>query len=118
MIASKKAEKKILDIFTLKRWLQLENKTLIFSNCRRLHQHYFSRLVLSLCLMVKSFVICEFFISEQTAKTNLAEFVSQLKAAISNLKVVPTRGDSSYDKVHVSHHLSTCTHVFVTHDAI
>ena len=37
---------------------------------------------------------------------------------MSNLKVVPTHGDSSYRKVHVSHHLSSCTYVFVRHDAI
>ena len=57
----------------------------------------------------------EFFVSEQT---NPAEFVSQLKTAMSNLKAVPTCGDSSYHNVHVSHHLSTCAHVFVRHDAI
>ena len=37
---------------------------------------------------------------------------------MSNLKADPTRGDSSYHKVHVSHHLSTCSHVFVRHDAV
>ena len=60
----------------------------------------------------------EFFVSEQTTQTNLAEFVSQLKTTMSNLKAVPTRGDSSCHNVHVSHHLSTCTHVFVRHDAV
>ena len=60
----------------------------------------------------------EFFVADQITQINPVEFVSQLKAAMSNLKVVPTRGDSSYHKVHVSHHLSTCTHVFVRHNAI
>ena len=37
---------------------------------------------------------------------------------MSNLKAVPTRVDSTHCKVHVNHHLSTCTHVFVRHDAV
>ena len=60
----------------------------------------------------------EFFVTDQITQINLVEFVSQLKAAMSNLKAVPTHGDSSYHKVHVSYHLSTCTHVFVRHNAI
>ena len=56
----------------------------------------------------------EFFVSEQTTQTNPTEFVSQLKTAMAIL----THGDSSCHKVNVSHHLSTCTHVFVRHDAV
>ena len=37
---------------------------------------------------------------------------------MSNLKAVPTRGDSSYREIQVSHHLSTCPYVFVRHNAV
>ena len=60
----------------------------------------------------------EFFVSDQPTQSNQAEFILQLKTAMSNLKAVPTHVDSTHRKVHVSHHLSTCTHVFVRHDAV
>ena len=44
----------------------------------------------------------EFFVSDQPTPSNQAEFVLQLKTAISNLKAVPTRVDSTRRKVHVS----------------
>ena len=60
----------------------------------------------------------EFFVSDQTTPTNVAEFVSQLKNAMSKLKAVPTRTDATHCKVHLNHNLSTCTHLFVRHDAV
>ena len=60
----------------------------------------------------------EFFISDQTTPTNVADFVSQLKNAMSKLKAVPTCMDATNCKVHVNHNLSICNHVFVRHDAV
>lgn len=59
----------------------------------------------------------EYFNDTTTATTDPANYVTNLKSIMQQLKATPTRATSTR-QTHVSNDLTDCTHVFVRHDAV
>ena len=61
----------------------------------------------------------EFFNLTQNEQTSMdqASYVTQLKSTMCRLQAVPTR-QPQHHRTHISNDLTTCSHVFICHDAV